>query len=261
MFFAGRRKNAVMKKNLAPGTPAADRRYRVVVSENGPYLVYGHPPVRQNYVETDPLHIPWVYRQGRKNYCLETEPTALCRCGRSDNKPYCDGSHDNAPWDPTLTASHASRREGADVIEGPALTLVDNERYCSYSRFCDAKERVWNLVLMSDDSQKREDAIHEAERCPSGRLQVWDNATGRPVELAFEPSIGIIRDTPLGVEGPLWIKGGIPVAESNGEAYETHNRMTLCTCGCSSNKPFCNGAHAAVHFRNGLPYEPGEEEI
>jgi hypothetical protein len=53
--------------------------------------------------------------------------------------------------------------------------------------------------------------------------------------------------------GPLWVRGGIPVIAADGQAYEVRIRMTLCRCGKSENKPFCNGAPAAdPKFRDGL---------
>ena len=35
-------------------------------------------------------------------------------------------------------------------------------------------------------------------------------------------------------------------------SYEGRNRVTLCRCGASSNKPFCDGSHASVKFDDGL---------
>ena len=39
--------------------------------------------------------------------------------------------------------------------------------------------------------------------------------------------------------------GGIPIHGADGQAYEVRNRVTLCRCGRSANKPYCDGAHAA----------------
>ena len=80
--------------------------------------------------------------------------------------------------------------------------------------------------------------------CPSGRL-VETTPSGEDREPAFEPSIGVIRD------GPIWVRGGIPVESADGFTYEIRNRVTLCRCGHSSNKPFCDGSHSAVGFRDG----------
>jgi CDGSH-type Zn-finger protein len=53
----------------------------------------------------------------------------------------------------------------------------------------------------------------------------------------------VIEDPQMGVSGPIWVRGGIPVEAVNGKAYEIRNRVTLCRCGKSSNKPFCDSSH------------------
>jgi len=63
-------------------------------------------------------------------------------------------------------------------------------------------------------------------------------------------SIGLIEDPAEGVSGPLWLRGGIPLIAADGFAYEVRNRMTLCRCGASKNKPFCDGTHITVGFRD-----------
>jgi hypothetical protein len=82
--------------------------------------------------------------------------------------------------------------------------------------------------------------------CPSGRLVAWDKQAGQPVEPALSPSIGLVQDPTKGVSGPLWVRGGIAVESADGEVYEARNRQTLCRCGASRNKPFCDGSHITV---------------
>jgi hypothetical protein len=43
--------------------------------------------------------------------------------------------------------------------------------------------------------------------------------------------------------GLLWVRGGIPVVSADGKPYTVRNRLTLCRCGKSRNKPFCDGSH------------------
>jgi CDGSH-type Zn-finger protein len=50
--------------------------------------------------------------------------------------------------------------------------------------------------------------------------------------------------------GPAWLRGGIQVVASDGFEYEVRNRMTLCRCGQSKNKPLCDGTHAAMKFND-----------
>ena len=78
----------------------------------------------------------------------------------------------------------------------------------------------------------------------------WDNATGKALEPAYEPSIGLILDPVKACLGPLWLRGGVQVVGADGHAYEIRNRVTLCRCGASSNKPFCDGTHVSIGFND-----------
>ncbi|WP_298253461.1 CDGSH iron-sulfur domain-containing protein [Bradyrhizobium sp.] len=72
---------------------------------------------------------------------------------------------------------------------------------------------------------------------------VPDDRTGLPV------SIGLVEDPLDGCSGPLWLRGGIAVISADGFEYEVRNRVTLCRCGASKNKPFCDGTHASIKFQ------------
>ncbi|TLY82659.1 MAG: CDGSH iron-sulfur domain-containing protein, partial [Gammaproteobacteria bacterium] len=85
--------------------------------------------------------------------------------------------------------------------------------------------------------------------CPSGRLAALERATDKPVEPPLPVSIGLIEDPAEGVSGPVWVRGGVPVTAADGFKYEVRNRITLCRCGASKNKPFCDGSHVTVGFR------------
>jgi hypothetical protein len=73
-------------------------------------------------------------------------------------------------------------------------------------------------------------------------LVAWEK-NGKVIESDFEPSIGLVEDTQAKKMGPIWVRGGIPVESAAGKPYEVRNRVTLCRCGKSSNKPFCDGSH------------------
>ncbi|MCC8036090.1 MAG: CDGSH iron-sulfur domain-containing protein [Rikenellaceae bacterium] len=244
-----------MDTKVQPGSRKADEKYRITVTADGPYMVYGSPAMDQQFIENDEDGFSWTFSQGA-SYDMDVEPVALCRCGASKDKPYCDGSHITAQWDPRLTASPEPILSGAEAFPGPTLTLTDNQDYCVFARFCDGKGRVWNLVGQSDDPRKREYTIYEADMCPNGRLSAWDNRTRQPFEPRYDPSLSLIEDKPLAVSGGLWVRGGIPVQREDGFTYEIRNRVVLCRCGQSSSKPRCDGTHASMRFRDGLPDNP-----
>lgn len=248
-----------MKDLVEPGTTVAPEKFQIVIAEQGPYLVYGSPPLRQWFIMPNADKEIWYYKAGA-SYPTQDNPTALCRCGASRNKPYCDGSHTDADWDPTLRASEDPILSGAEVFEGPKVSISDNQHYCVFARFCDAKGRVWNRVY-DDSDEATEVVVHEANRCPGARLSAWKNPD-TPEEPHFEPSLGLIEDPTIRCSSALWVRGGIPVRKENGFTYEIRNRVALCRCGQSSNKPYCDGTHASMKFRDGLPNRPdpdGEE--
>lgn len=221
---------------------------RVVVTKNGPYLVSGAVPLARQTIVAD--------QEGGSHEWRETHPFpaqesyALCRCGHSGNKPFCDGTHKKIGFDGTETADRRPYREQAQLTEGPALALSDAESLCAFARFCDPNGQVWNQVGRTDEAEVRATFVRQVNNCPSGRLVAWDRATGKPVEHHLPLSIGVIEDPPEGVSGPLWLRGGVPVIAADGFAYEVRNRVTLCRCGASKHKPFCDGSHAAIKFRD-----------
>lgn len=232
------------------GTKAAPDSFYIEVSHDGPYLVHGAPPIIHRFIETNSNGISVGYRDGR-TFDINTGVVALCRCGSSKNAPFCDGSHKTADVDLTETASFEPLLDNAELTPGPKLSLTDNENYCAFARFCDAGKRVWNEVEMlgREAENLTEQIVHN---CPGGRLLVWDNATKQPIEVETKPSIGLIEDPKEMCSGPLAVWGGIRVQSSNGRSYEIRTRQALCRCGNSSNKPFCDGTHASMAYKDGI---------
>lgn len=220
---------------------------RVSVSENGPYRVSGTVPLMPLEIVVNDAGESVDWRAGQP---FDTpEEYLLCRCGHSAEKPFCDGSHERVGFDGTEVASRVPYREVAEEIDGPLVTLTDAERLCAFARFCDVGGQVWNLVQVPDE-RAAELAVREATLCPSGRLVAWERHMRQAFEPEMEPSIGVVRDPALDVAGPLWVRGGIPIVGTSGVKYELRNRVTLCRCGESANKPFCDGTHAAIGFRD-----------
>lgn len=220
---------------------------RIKVTEDGPYRVTGGVPLSRQTIGVDGRgqSVEWKGGPGFDH----DETYELCRCGQSGSKPFCDKSHERVGFDGTETASRKQYLAMAGEMDGPDVTLTDAEHLCAFARFCDADGQVWNLVERAGHG---EDVIREATHCPSGRLVAWNPAERTPYEPELEPSIGVVEDPAQGVSGPYWVRGGVTVEAGDGEEYEMRNRVTLCRCGASGNKPFCDGSHAAIGFRDGL---------
>ena len=224
---------------------------KITISKNGPYLVSGSVPLTIQIIRTNEKGESTEWVEG-KSFNV-TAQYALCRCGHSKNKPFCDGMHAKIGFDGTETASRSPVLGQAEVIDGPSMQLADAEGLCAFARFCDPNGKVWNQVTSTDDAEVRKQFVHQVGMCPSGRLIAIDKRTGKSIEPHFAQSIGVVEDPSLEGSGPLWVRGGVPLISAAGSDYEVRNRMTLCRCGRSKNKPFCNGSHAAdPKFRDDL---------
>jgi CDGSH-type Zn-finger protein len=166
----------------------------------------------------------------------------LCRCGRSSTKPFCDDSHLEG-FDGTETADRGPTVERRSAFPGAGLTLTDDTSICSKAGFCrDRTDDIWHRMESSADPEVRAKIEAIGARCPSGRLELYD-ADGEVIEPRFKPSVVVEED------GPYWVRGRVSVESADGSTWETRNRMTLCRCGHSGTKPFCDGSHKDVGFR------------
>jgi CDGSH-type Zn-finger protein len=233
-----------MTTQKAPGS-------KVQITENGPYLVSGGLPLRKQIIGTNSAGESINWLEGVPYPAQSTY--ALCRCGHSEKKPFCDGSHAKVRFDGTETASREPYQRQVKIQQGPTLSLTDAEHLCAFARFCDPNGQVWNLVNETDEPSAKKHFLRQVGECPSGRLVAWDNSTGRAIEPKCELSIGLIEDPANQCAGPVWLRGGVQVIGSDGFHYEIRNRVTLCRCGASQNKPFCDGTHASTKFKDESP--------
>jgi CDGSH-type Zn-finger protein len=220
----------------------------VTVQPDGPYVVRSVPLVRRRTVVTEhgepittettaQLHTRAVY--------------ALCRCGASDSKPFCDGSHARVGFDGTESAPASGYDDRATTYEGTRLVVRDDRSICIHAGFCGNRvTNVWNEMggAGTEDSIVRAQVINMVERCPSGAMTYRLEADGDDIEPDLRRAI--IAD------GPLHLTGGVSVQRTDGSLLETRNRVTLCRCGASKNKPFCDGAHRDVAFHDDGATDP-----
>ncbi len=148
---------------------------------------------------------------------------------------------------PDRTSTDRDRLARAVHRAGPrsrwsTLELPDAPALCAFARICDGHGRIWNTIAETDDPEHRDTVVHQAAHCPSGELLARDKlAGGEPVELAHLPSIVLIEDPQQDASGPIWVRGGVRITSADGTSYEQRNWVTLCRCGQSQNKPFCDG--------------------
>jgi len=218
---------------------------KIIITEQGPYLVSGNVPLSEKII----VHHEegYVFEEGRP--LPQAEAYALCRCGKSKNPPFCDGSHETAVFDGVERASKADFTQRiVDTVEGPELTLLDDGR-CAFTRFCHRRSGdVWTLTANSDNPRYKKEAIRAACDFPAGRLVIIENE-GNILEPDYEPAIEILQDPEKGASGPIFVKGNIPIEAVDGSTYEIRNRVTLCRCGKSRIKPFCDAAHITIGYK------------
>lgn len=196
---------------------------------NGPYLVKGLI----------------VLRNSRGEGLAAPQGFALCRCGGSATKPFCDGTHGrNGFSDARQPGATADRR---DVYIAPAITIHDNRGICSHAGIC--TDRLASVFKYGsepwiDPAGADAAAIGKTvHACPSGALSfsIGD------VEQAIPERPGAITVTK---DGPYAVVGQVGLVDAAWGQGASPEHYTLCRCGASRNKPFCDGSHWTSGFKD-----------
>jgi len=194
---------------------------------NGPYQVAGSPPLR---------------RPSGKTYPVKAE-VWLCRCGASKNKPFCDGTHEKIGFDSRNEADPSKDRR--DRYAGRKITILDNRGICAHAGYCtDGLKEVFRMreePWIAPDAASVDKVIETIRKCPSGALSYAIDGVEAPAPKRAS-AIVITDNGPYAVEGALELDG----AKWGDGASREH--YTLCRCGASKNKPFCDGSHWQVNF-------------
>ncbi len=170
---------------------------------------------------------------------IETRETmALCRCGGSANKPFCDGTHAKIGF---LSAKLEGRVEDKrENYLGEKITIHDNRGICAHAGRCtDGLASVFRLKeepWIHPDAASRDEIIATIQKCPSGALSYSvDDPERRDQE--GEPTIFVAPNGPYVVSGEPDL---LDTTQGDGASKE---HFTMCRCGGSKNKPFCDGTH------------------
>ena len=216
---------------------------RIVIHEGGPYEVTGEPTLtkraQSESVYGEPLD--WDLIGNADADYKRSKRYLLCRCGQSNSKPYCDGTHAKINFDGKLTADRSPNASRQKLIEGEGISMTDDGSLCEHAGFCGT--RFTNVCAMMESTkypEVRERARRMISNCPSGRLGFGPGY--EHLEPQYEPSVATIKD------GPLWVRGDIEMEADDGFVFDKLNRKTLCRCGHSSNKPYCDGTHKEIGF-------------
>jgi CDGSH-type Zn-finger protein len=163
---------------------------------------------------------------------------ALCRCGGSGNKPFCDGTHSKIGFSSEKLEGRVEDKR--DNYEGREITLHDNRGICAHAGYCtDGLPSVFRLrqePWIDPNGASQKEIIAAVQKCPSGALSYSVERTEHR-DREGKPAIFIAPN------GPYLVSGGVDLQDtSRGEGASTEH-FTLCRCGGSKNKPFCDGTH------------------
>jgi CDGSH-type Zn-finger protein len=208
---------------------AEEEKSTIQPTRNGPYLVKSLKKLKNS-----------------KGEDLKSSATMmLCRCGGSSNKPYCDGTH--------LKIGFSSQKEPdripdkTDDYKGEDIAIHDNRGVCSHRGYCtDNAPKVFRMGIepwIDPDTQDVEETIRVVRMCPSGALSYTKSGV-LSKDWDHEQGIMITKD------GPYDVQGYVDLEDPDGNTPESKEHYTLCRCGHSKNKPFCNGQHWYVNFED-----------
>jgi CDGSH-type Zn-finger protein len=182
---------------------------------------------------------------------------ALCRCGKSNRKPFCDGTHSiigfssqNVNLNENDTNKLTIKNKRRDYV-GKEITIHDNRKICSHAKECvnnlPSVFKLGSKPWIDSDGSKMQDIINIVRKCPSGALSYTiDGIEYRDPKEQRDPILTVLKN------GPYYITGGIDLIGENIEFGEgaSKEHYTLCRCGASENKPFCDGTHRAINFKD-----------
>ena len=201
----------------------------IAPTPNGPYLVTALRRLRNSKGEE-----------------LATQQVfALCRGGGSSNKPFCDGTHAVNGFD--------SRRERDDPIDtrdtyaGAEVSIHDNRGVCAHAGYCtDRLKEVFKLgeePWIDPNGADVERIARQVRECPSGALSYEIDGVEHSGQ-ARQPMITVSKD------GPYHVVGSPQLDDPGGLSPYAPEHYTLCRCGGSKNKPFCDGTHWSIGFED-----------
>eukprot|EP01037_Dinobryon_pediforme_P015180 gene15180-15323_t len=131
-----------------------------------------------------------------------------------------------------------------EIVKGKNVTIHFNAQLCIHSRGCVLShpdvyvpnvEGEW----LHPDAAPAEEVMRTGQNCPSGAIQVFYNdGTGASNAVPVVNTLRIRENGPLAIEAELQIKGQISTAP----------RATLCRCGQSQRKPYCDASHKGAGF-------------
>jgi CDGSH-type Zn-finger protein len=206
---------------------------KILCLPNGPYYLLN---------DLTPKAVPNL-QDANGQSCVTITGVALCRCGGSKNKPFCDGTHGTIGFRGGKETDGKLDKRSDHV--GRKITIHDNRGICSHAGHCtDSLKSVFRLgeePWIDPDGATTQEIVDTIKRCPSGALSYTiDGIEFRDQDRA--PMVTVTKD------GPYVVTGGIELVEEVMGEGASQEHYALCRCGGSKNKPFCDGTHWHIKF-------------
>ncbi|TRD18927.1 CDGSH iron-sulfur domain-containing protein [Palleronia caenipelagi] len=186
--------------------------------------------------------VPILRDADGQNITPDTPSIALCRCGASKNKPFCDGSHKDAGFSSENpdTELRTSAISYVGEVEGHVVTVSYTPALCGHVAEC---VRMQGIVFDPDrkpwiqpENGTIEGICEAVAACPSGALRVGlGQATPKHIE-KNDTLIAVVENGP-------YVVNHVKIDADPGAEGASKNEYILCRCGQSKNKPFCDGTH------------------
>jgi CDGSH-type Zn-finger protein len=223
---------------------------KIEVTKDGPYLVYEDVPLVAKTQIVSEYGEPLAWKKERSiNTDAQTlcQIYSLCRCGQSRAKPFCDGTHQRMAFDGTETGDTRPTAERQQTYPPNTQIIVKHDdMLCAGAGFCATRQaHIRQLAPVAAEETHLLQIVAMVEHCPSGSLTcaLGDNAVTVEPDLPQQVAATTEITSAGPIAGPLWVTGNLPIERVDGQPFETRNRVTLCCCGRSRNKPLCDGTH------------------
>ncbi len=155
----------------------------------------------------------------------------VCRCGESKNPPFCDGSHAKTGF---VAEPPEGKKKALHVWEGKTIRTFFNPNTCMHALYCKPLTELRKREL-EGDSEAAVEIARVVQSCPSGALSF--ESTDVPVPAPSQgPDVEIMEGGEVRIQCQFEINAELGERQDNG-------RATLCRCGLSKNKPWCDGGH------------------
>ena len=132
---------------------------------------------------------------------------------------------------------------------GRAIDVSYDVRRCIHASECvrglPATFNRQRVPWIEPDKSPAAEVAEVIMRCPTGALRFERKDAGLPEPIPQKNTITLVPN------GPLYVRGELKVISPQGELLHQDTRISLCRCGNSNNKPFCDNSHIASGFKSG----------